>query len=100
MISEEETRNRMLEAARAKPERTVLLSKALDCFSAREVVALLALPTFDNSAMDGYAVAAGSCARGGRVGVVGERPAGRGLHLHISTVYAVRVLRRAPVPDD
>src|SRR5256886_17678229 len=99
MISEEEARNRILEAARTTPERTVPLSKALDCFSAREVVALLALPTFDNSAMDGYAVVASSCAKGARLRVIGEQPAGRDRQLRISPGEAVRMFTGAPVPQ-
>jgi molybdopterin molybdotransferase len=98
MISEEEARNRVLEAARTTPERTVPLSKALDCFSAREVVALLALPTFDNSAMDGYAVVASSCAKGARLRVIGEQPAGRDRQLRISPGEAVRIFTGAPIP--
>ena len=98
MISEEEARNRVLEAARTTPERTVPLSKALDCFSAREVVALLALPTFDNSAMDGYAVVASSCAKGAQLRVIGEQPAGRDRQLRISPGEAVRIFTGAPIP--
>ena len=98
MISEEEARNRILEAARTTPERTVPLSKALDCFSAREVVAPLALPTFDNSAMDGYAVVASSCAKGARLRVIGEQPAGRDRQLRISPGEAVRIFTGAPIP--
>ena len=98
MISEEEARNRILEAVRTTPERTVPLSKALDCFSAREVVARLALPTFDNSAMDGYAVVASSCAKGARLRVIGEQPAGRDRQLRISPGEAVRIFTGAPIP--
>src|SRR5947208_16229044 len=98
MISEEEARNRILEAVRTTPERTVPLSKALDCFSAREVVAPLALPTFDNSAMDGYAVVASSCAKGARFRVIGEQPAGRDRQLRISAGEAVRIFTGAPIP--
>jgi len=98
MISKEEARNRILEAARTTPERTVPLSKALDCFSAREVVAPLALPTFDNSAMDGYAVVASSCAKGARLRVIGEQPAGRDRQLRISPGEAVRIFTGAPIP--
>jgi len=98
MISEEEARNRILEAVRTTPERTVPLSKALDCFSAREVVAPLALPTFDNSAMDGYAVVASSCAKGARLRVIGEQPAGRDRQLRISPGEAVRIFTGAPIP--
>src|SRR5437762_9082964 len=100
MISEEEARNRILETVRTRPERTVPLSKALDCFSAREVVALLALPTFDNSAMDGYAVVASSCAKGARLRVIGEQPAGRDRQLRISPGEAVRIFTGAPIPED
>src|SRR5438477_934136 len=98
MIGEEEARNRILEAVRTTPERTVPLSKALDCFSAREVVAPLALPTFDNSAMDGYAVVASSCAKGARLRVIGEQPAGRDRQLRISPGEAVRIFTGAPIP--
>src|SRR6266516_3658937 len=98
MISEEEARNRILEAVSPRPERTVLLSDALDCFSARDVVARLPLPMFDNSAMDGYAVVASSSRKGARLKVIGEQPAGLDRQLRISPGEAVRIFTGAPIP--
>jgi molybdopterin molybdotransferase len=98
MISEEEARNRILQAVRCKPERTVLLSDALGCFSAHDVVARISLPTFDNSAMDGYAVVASSARKGARLQVIGEQPAGVDRRLRISPGQAVRIFTGAPIP--
>jgi molybdopterin molybdotransferase len=98
MISEEETRRQVLQSVGSLPERTVPLSRALDCFSAREVVARLPLPAFDNSAMDGYAVVASSSRKGARLQVIGEQPAGPDRQLRISPGGAVRIFTGAPIP--
>ena len=98
MISEEEARNRILEAVGPRPERTVILSDALGCFSARNVVAGLPLPAFDNSAMDGYAVVASSIRGGARLRVMGEQPAGVDRQLRISPGEAARIFTGAPIP--
>jgi molybdopterin molybdotransferase len=98
MTSEEEARNRILEAVSPTPERTVPLSAALGCFSGRSVVARLPLPTFDNSAMDGYAIVASSSKKGARLQVIGEQPAGVDRQLRISPGEAVRIFTGAPIP--
>jgi len=98
MISEEEARNRILDAVSPTPERTVPLSSALGCFSARSVIAGLSLPAFDNSAMDGYAIEAGSSKEGTRLQMIGEQPAGVDRHLRISPGEAVRIFTGAPIP--
>jgi len=98
MISEEDARNRILEVVNPRPERTVLLSDALGCFSARSFVAGLSLPAFDNSAMDGYAIVASSSKKGARLQVIGEQPAGVDRHLRISAGEAVRIFTGAPIP--
>jgi molybdopterin molybdotransferase len=58
MITEEQALERILENVSALPSRRVPLLEALDQFAAEEVLAQVALPRFDNSAMDGYAVVA------------------------------------------
>ena len=98
MISEEEARRRVLQNVGLLRGRTVPLSKALDCFSTSEVVARLPLPTFDNSAMDGYAVVASSSRKGARLKVIGEQPAGPDRQLRISPGEAVRIFTGAPIP--
>ena len=76
MISEEEASQRILEKIAALPARKLSLAEAFNCFAAEAYHALMPLPNFDNSAMDGYAVIAADCGRGTRLHVVGEQPAG------------------------
>jgi molybdopterin molybdotransferase len=97
MISEEEARRRILEKITPLPERTIPLATALDCFAARDYFARLPLPAFDNSAMDGYAVVAGSCRKGGRLHVIGEQPAGPDRKLRVDGGEAVRIFTGAPL---
>jgi molybdopterin molybdotransferase len=98
MISEEEARKKILEAVQPLPGRKLSISKSLDFFAAEDHFARLPLPTFDNSAMDGYAVMASSCKKGQRLRVIGEQPAGRDKQLCISSGEAVRIFTGAPVP--
>src|SRR6266436_6653983 len=98
MISEEQARKKILETVRSLASRRLSLSQALGCFAAEDYFARLPLPAFDNSAMDGYAVVASSCARGKRLRVTGEQPAGRDKQLHVSPGEAVRIFTGAPMP--
>src|SRR5205809_765425 len=98
MLSESEARSRILQAVNQKPERQVPLSHALNCFSARDVVAQLPLPTFENSAMDGYAVVASSSRKGAPLKVIGEQPAGVDRELRVPPGEAVRIFTGAPIP--
>src|SRR5438034_3255805 len=98
MIGEEEARRRILEAVRPLGERTVPLANALDCFAALDYFARLSLPAFDNSAMDGYAVVASWCNKGGRLRVTGEQPAGPDRKLRVGRGETVRIFTGAPLP--
>jgi len=99
VISEEEARTRILETVNPLDERAVPLAGALDCFAAQDYFARLPLPAFDNSAMDGYAVVASSCKKGGLLRVIGEQPAGPDRKLRVSDGEAVRIFTGAPVPQ-
>ncbi len=99
MIGEEEARRRILEAVRPLGERTVPLANALDCFAAQDYFARLSLPAFDNSAMDGYAVVASWCNKGGRLRVTGEQPAGPDRKLRVGRGEAARIFTGAPLPE-
>ena len=99
VISEEEARRRILEKVSALDERTVPVAAALDCFAAQDYFARLPLPVFDNSAMDGYAVVASSCNKGGRLRVIGEQPAGPDRKLRVAGGETVRIFTGAPVPQ-
>src|SRR6266567_6152755 len=99
MISEEEARKKILETVRSLPSRRLSLSQALGCFAAEDYFARLPLPAFDNSAMDGYAVVASSCKKGGQLRVIGEQPAGPDRKLRVGGGEAVRIFTGAPVPQ-
>src|SRR6266403_4689116 len=98
MISEEEARSKMLGAIQLLPSRRLPSSEALGYFAAEDYLSRLPLPTFDNSAMDGYAVIASSCKKGQRLRVSGEQPAGPELRLRVSPGQAVRSFTGAPMP--
>jgi molybdopterin molybdotransferase len=98
VITEEEARRRILETVSPLGERAVPLAGALNCFAARDCFAQVPLPAFDNSAMDGYAVVASSCHKGGRLRVIGEQPAGLERKLRVGRGEAVRIFTGAPVP--
>jgi molybdopterin molybdotransferase len=99
MISEKEARKKILETVRPLDSRRLSLLQALGCFAAEDYFARLPLPTFDNSAMDGYAVVASSSTKGARLRVTGEQPAGRDRRLRISPGQAIRIFTGAPVPQ-
>jgi molybdopterin molybdotransferase len=99
VISEEEARKRILEKVSPLVEQAVPLAGALDCFAARDYFAPLPLPAFDNSAMDGYAVVASSCRKGGGLRVIGEQPAGPDRKLRIGDGEAVRIFTGATLPQ-
>src|SRR5262245_58425375 len=50
--------------------------------------------------MDGYAVLASSCNKGGRLRVIGEQPAGPDRKLRVSDGEAVRIFTGAPLPQE
>jgi len=98
VISEEEARQKILSAIVPLPATEVSLGDALDRFAAIDLFATIPLPPFDNSAMDGYAVVAGSAGKNARLKIVGEQPAGPSKNLSLSTGEAVRIFTGASIP--
>ncbi len=98
MISQDAAWAKIADLVSPLPDREVPLLEALGCFLANDLVAAHALPPFDNSAMDGYAVIAESCTDGGILKVIGEQPAGAGRNLSIKPGEAVRIFTGAPMP--
>ncbi|PYE16773.1 molybdopterin molybdochelatase [Williamsia limnetica] len=85
--------------------RTVTLpaNEALGRVLAEDITATVALPGFDNSAMDGYAVQAADIAAATDdepviLPVVEDIPAGRTDHLTLSAGTAHRIMTGAPLP--
>ena len=102
MLTEDETRRRILAAIAALGPETVPLLAARGRFAADSLTAAHALPAFDNSAMDGYAVAvdrhADSLPVGTTLQVCGEQPAGPDRGLRMEPGGAVRIFTGAPIP--
>jgi molybdopterin molybdotransferase len=98
VITEDQALMRILESVQPLASRRVPLIDARERFAARDVFARVALPIFDNSAMDGYAVVASACADGKSQRVIGEQPAGIDRGLRIRAGEAVRIFTGAPIP--
>jgi len=98
MLSEEEARTKILTAVPTLPVAKVPLRQAAGRFSATDLVATTPLPSFDNSAMDGYAVIASSATKGARLKIVGDQPAGVSRNLRVRPGQAVRIFTGAPLP--
>ncbi|MFY2859588.1 gephyrin-like molybdotransferase Glp [Mycobacterium sp. THU-M104] len=103
MRSVDEHQRVVAELIRARPAATVALSDAQGLVLAGDVVAPLALPVFDNSAMDGYAVRAGDIAAATpehpvMLPVTEDIPAGRTDELTLRSGTAHRIMTGAPVP--
>ena len=87
-------------AAQSLPHERLALSRAHGRVLAQGVVAPMALPPFDNSAMDGYAVRHCDLAGDGETGLrlIGEQFAGRVVELSLSEGECVRITTGAPLP--
>lgn len=93
-----------LDAVAVLPARDVPLLDALDCLLDEDVVADLDLPSFDNSAMDGYAVRVPDVASATEqhpvvLPVTGDVPAGSGERLTLAGGTAIRIMTGAPLPE-
>jgi molybdopterin molybdotransferase len=100
----EEARAAVLAAIGAPlDEEVVPVDRALGRVLAREVVAAVTLPPWDNSAMDGYAIRAADVARADeglpvRLAVTGEVPAGGVTDRAVRHGSAIRIATGAPIP--
>jgi molybdopterin molybdotransferase len=74
LITIEEARERVLASVTRLRDEPVALDVALGRVLAEDVTSAIAVPPFDSSGMDGYAVVAGP---GGELEVIGEARAGR-----------------------
>jgi molybdopterin molybdotransferase len=84
-------------------EEEVAVEQALGRVVAREAVALVTLPPWDNSAMDGYAIRAADVAAASetapiRLAVTGEVPAGGAAEGPVGHGSAIRIATGAPIP--
>ena len=101
LLPVEEALARVLASAGAPmEEERVALSEAFGRTLARDLVAMRTQPPFANSAMDGYAVRAGDCAKiPAGLTVVGESAAGRAFAGTLGAGQAIRIFTGAPIPE-
>ena len=99
----EEHLDRILSAIEPLPDFPQPLMETLGLASAEDVVSPIPLPSFDNSAMDGYAVRHEDVAAATRdapthLPVVGEIGAGQARLLALSPGTAAKIMTGAPMP--
>jgi molybdopterin molybdotransferase len=98
MMSPEDARAAMLAAFAVRPEiERVALDDALGRVLTQDMSATRDQPPFAGSAMDGYALRAADTP--GRLRVIGEAAAGRGLVHTLGKSEAARIFTGAPLPD-
>lgn len=103
MITVETHLARILAASTPLPAERVPLSEALGRSLAEPAVARVAVPPWDNSAMDGYAVRFGDVAGVSEdapveLRVIADLPAGTSLRPEVGSGEAARIMTGAPVP--
>jgi molybdopterin molybdotransferase len=96
LITIDEARNRVVQAVTRLGDEPVVLEAALGRVLAEDVTSPIAVPPFDSSGMDGYAVVAGP---GGELDVVGEARAGHPYSGVVVAGSAVRISTGALVPE-
>ncbi|MBI2496113.1 MAG: molybdopterin molybdotransferase MoeA, partial [Candidatus Omnitrophica bacterium] len=99
----EEAKRIVLEQATTLGTERVRLEKSMGRVLAQDTIAATALPPFDNSAMDGYAVRSADTAGASReapirLRLVGEIAAGRVLQREVGRGEAVKIMTGAPLP--
>jgi molybdopterin molybdotransferase len=99
LLTEQETLRRVLEATETLATEEIPVVEAGDRVLANTLFARIALPAFNNSSMDGYAVIAREARPGSRLAVVGEQSAGPDRQLRVQSGTAVRIFTGAPLPE-
>jgi molybdopterin molybdotransferase len=98
LLSEQETLARVLESVGQLDVENCSIWEAGDRVLARDIIATVSLPRFDNSTVDGYAVRASDAVDGAQLTVSGEQSAGLDLALSVGPGQAVRIYTGAPIP--
>lgn len=82
------------------PTERLAIARTHQRILAQDVIAPMPLPSFDNSAMDGYAVRHADLSDGETtLRLVGEQFAGRALGLRVGQGECVRITTGAPMPE-
>jgi molybdopterin molybdotransferase len=98
LLNERETLDRVLLSVGAPDVESIPIWEAGNRVLSQDIVATVALPRFDNSTMDGYAVRSEDAIGGARLVVIGEQAAGPDLTLTVGRGEAIRIYTGAPIP--
>jgi molybdopterin molybdotransferase len=99
LLTEQETLRRILDATAPLNTEDLSLGEASGRVLAEPTFARIALPAFNNSSMDGYAVIAGEVQPGTRLAIAGEQSAGPDRQFRVKSGTAVRIFTGAPLPE-
>lgn len=100
MIPVEEYLERVLELATLLPADDVPIDEGVGRVLAEDLPARFAVPPFDNSAMDGFAVRAADLSGGCTLRVVGDIPAGASSAPTVGQGECARIMTGAPLPPE
>lgn len=98
MLAENEARDLVLSRVLPLSTERVPLAESLGRYAAGQTLATVALPGFDNSQVDGYALRAADAVLNASLPVTGEQPAGADLRLRLEPGTAIRIFTGAPIP--
>ncbi len=98
MLSFFDARQQILDAVTAVETEQIGLLDSVGRAIVRDIRADQSLPSFDNSAMDGYAVRACECSNGKCLPLDGYLPAGGKADNELQIGTAVKIMTGAPVP--
>lgn len=88
----------LAQVSASESSETVPLTQALDRIAAEDIVSPIDVPGHDNSAMDGYAVKAGSAKTDDELKVIGVAAAGHPFAKELADGECVRIMTGATIP--
>ena len=98
MLQFNEARKLILASVPLLPPTTLPLLDALNMIAAETVIAKWNLPSFDNSAMDGYAVRTAECTPSGELSIAASVMAGERIEGRLPPGSTVKIMTGAPIP--
>ncbi|MDP2959860.1 MAG: molybdopterin molybdotransferase MoeA [candidate division Zixibacteria bacterium] len=104
MISFEEAQKKILNKIKVLPTTEVNILNSLDCVLAEDLHSSVNIPSFDNSAMDGFAVRSSDTKKAKRknpvrLKIVEDLPAGSFSRRKLRKGEAIRIMTGAPIPE-
>lgn len=98
MVTVEEAKRLLFLQVQRSEVVEVDILQSLNCVLARDIFSVIDLPSFDQSSMDGYAVASGNDSERKVFDVIGEIKAGDDPTIELMTGQAVRIFTGAALP--